>query len=199
MHNRAVQAQSNGTCVCQPSEIEFTFNFALGCANRTILAGQPGIDDAVCVVLPIDDMVDKVPISVSAITVSELDFNLDPLNPLKTKNYTDIYLSGDTFTYESFSVSDTDSVENGTIPIGLQLEITGLNADNEVITNTFVIIFTNDCTIYPVLDTDSTIGWVSLVGNHLTACINVPKHFSNYSKLLKLRRFCLLDLPRTPS
>lgn len=157
-----VQAQSNGTCVCQPGEIQFTLDFAMGCENRTILPGLPGIEEALCVVTRTGGgtMFDMVPISASAITVNELDINL---NPIKTVNYTGTYLSGDIFTYEAFSVSDTDLVANGTIPNGLQVSITGLNADNEEIINNFVVLFTNDCTIYPVLDTDSTIGWTALV------------------------------------
>ena len=160
-----VEAQSNGTCVCQPGEIEFTLNFALGCDNRTILPGLPGIEDAICVVTP--TAADGVPISVSTIIVNEIDIDL---NPLKTENYTGSFLSGDTFTYLAFSVTDSDLVMNGTIPNVLQVAITGLNADNEEIINNFVIIFTNDCTIYPVLDTNSTIGWVSLVGHIFHFC-----------------------------
>ena len=156
-----VQAQSNGSCVCQPGEIEFTFDFALGCDNRTILSGLPGISEAVCVVSTNGTTIfDNVPISVSSITVSELDINL---LPVKTTINASTYLSGDTFLYEAFSVSDTDSVRNGTIPTGLQVSLTGLNADNQEIINNVVILFTNDCSIYPVLDTDSTIGWTSLV------------------------------------
>lgn len=165
-HKVAVQAQTNGTCVCQPGEIVFTLDFALGCANRTIMSGQAGIEEAVCVVTP--TTTDDVPISVSAISVSEIGTDL---NTLKMENYTGTFLSGDTFTYSAFAATDSDSVMNGTIPNVLQVKITGSNADNEEIINNFVIIFTNDCTIYPVLDADSTIGWVSLVGHqHYAPC-----------------------------
>ena len=174
----SVHAQSNGTCVCQPGEIEFTLNFALGCDNRTILPGLPGIEDAVCVVTNTggSTMFDNVPISVSTITVNEIDINL---NPLRMENFTGTFLSGDTFTYEAFSVSDTDSVANGTIPYGLQVAITGLNDDDEEIINNFVILFTNDCTIYPVLDTDSTIGWATLVRISATFQIALSFNFPN--------------------
>ncbi len=159
-----VQAQSNGTCVCQPGEIQFTLDFALGCENRTIMSGMPGIEEERCVVTESGGLTvfDGVPVSVSSVTVTEVDFNL---NVLRMVNYTDAFLSGDTISYVGFSVSDTDAVANGTIPNGLQVAITGSNADNEVIINNFVILFTNNCTIYPVLDTDSNIGWVSLVGS----------------------------------
>jgi hypothetical protein len=169
-----VQAQSNGTCVCQPGVIEFTLDFALGCDNRTIVPGLPGIEDALCVVTSTggSPTFDNVPVSVSAITVNEIDFNL---NPLKTENFTGSFMSGDTFTYEAFSVTNTDSVANGTIPNGLQVSITGLNADNEEIINNFVVLFTNDCDIYPVLDTDSTIGWTSLV------CTYIPHVMSRHN------------------
>ena len=162
-----VQAQINGTCVCQPGAFQFTLDFALGCDNRTILSGLPGIEDAVCAVTTADSSiaVDNVPVSVSVITVTEIGINLEPI---KTENITfpgSTYQSGDIFAYEAFSMSDVESVANGTIPIGLQVSITGRNANDEEIINKIVVIFTNDCAIYPVLDAGSTIGWVSLVCN----------------------------------
>lgn len=159
-----VNAQSNGTCVCQPGEIQFTLDFALACENRTIMSGVQGIEEERCVVTHSGGLMvfDDVPVSVSSVTVAEIDFDL---NVLRMVNYTDAFVSGDTISYVAFSVSDTGAVANGTIPNGLQVAITGSNAANEVIINNVVILFTNDCTIYPVLDTDSSIGWVSLVGS----------------------------------
>lgn len=191
-----VQAQSNGTCVCQPGVIEFTLDFALGCDNRTILPGLPGIEDAVCVVTSTGGSTtfDNVPVSVSTITVSEIDFML---SSLKMENFTGTFMSGDTFTYEAFSVTDTNSVANGTIPNGLQVAITGLNADNEEITNNIVVLFTNDCTIYPVLETDSTIGWASLV------CTYIPPVMSQYINIFVISIFLtlgfILFLPTYPT
>jgi hypothetical protein len=173
MHTVVVDAQSNGTCVCQPGEIEFTLNFALGCANGTIVSGLPGIQEAVCVVTP--TAADDVPISVSFITVSEIDIDF---NPLKMENYTGTFLSGYTFTYSAFAATNSDVVMNGTLPNALQVAITGLNANNEEIINNLVIVFTNDCTIYPVLDVDSTIGWVSLVGHQYHSTFFVILHLS---------------------
>jgi hypothetical protein len=158
--NVLVHAQ-NGTCVCQPGEIMFTLDLTLSCDNNTIVPGLPGIEDAVCFVTTGGAVtMDEIPVSVSLITVTEVDRDI---NVLRSVNFTDAVATGDSFTYMSYSVTETDSVANGTIPNGLRVAIAGLNAANEEIVNNFVILYTNDCTIYPVLDTGSSIGWMSLV------------------------------------
>jgi hypothetical protein len=155
LQNRFALAQS-GTCVCQPGEITFALDISLSCDNSTIIPGLPGIEDALCTVTTDgNSSPDDVPVSISSSTVSEID---SAKNELQTVTYNEAI-----FTYTSYAITDRESVTNGTIPKGLQVSIMGLNAAGEIIINNVVIVFTNDCTIYPVLESGSQIGWTSLV------------------------------------
>lgn len=153
---RLVRAQ--GTCVCQPAQITFTLDFSLACDDSNVLTGDPGIEDAFCSVFPMND--DQTPVSVSSIGIVEVDTNFDVI---KMVNYTDTYSTGDNITYVGYVVSNASSVESGTIPYSLQVTIVGENAVGDIITNSYAIVYTNDCTIYPVLDIGSQIGWTAVV------------------------------------
>jgi hypothetical protein len=53
--------------------------------------------------------------------------------------------------------------ERGVFPGGLQLNINGRNALGEFITNVWVIVFNNECGIFPVISEGDQIGWTKFV------------------------------------
>jgi hypothetical protein len=162
---RLIHAHNDTTCVCQPSDITFAVNKTLSCDTSTIVTGLPGIADTQCVVTTTgNSSPDIVPVSISSITVSEVDSSN---NVLQSIAYSDAI-----FTYTSYAVTKSESVANGVIPKGLQISTTGLNAAGETIINNVEILFTNECKISPVLESGSQIGWTSLV------CITVSQILS---------------------
>jgi hypothetical protein len=156
--NQISLASAQGTCACQPGEITFTLNFALTCDDSNVVTGDPGINETLCVIFPTND--DTVPVSVMNISMSEVNRKFDLL---KMVNYIGTYSTGDNITYTSFVVSNATSVANGNIPYAFQVTITGENAAGDFITNSYAIVYTNDCSVYPVLDVGSQIGWTEVV------------------------------------
>jgi len=49
------------------------------------------------------------------------------------------------------------------LPRGIHFVITGLNAVEQTVVNTFIVLFDNDCGIFPLLTERQTIGWIILV------------------------------------
>ena len=156
-------------CNCQPGTLTLTIDYALTCDDRTILNGDPGIDEVECLLFSQEDPMvsDPVPVKVNSISIFELDAKFDII---KTTNITTPFQSGDTITYESFAVAETDVVSSGLVPRGLQVTLTGFNAAGNDLTNSYVILYTNECDIYPVLTDGSTIGWTSIVSFTLDHC-----------------------------
>jgi hypothetical protein len=172
--SRIVSAQ--GTCVCQPGEITFTLNFDLRCRDSNVLTGDHGINETLCVEFP--PINDTVPVSVSNISMSEVNSNFDVL---KMVNYSDTFSTGDNITYISYAVTNTESVENGTIPYAFQVTITGENEAGISLTNSYAIVYTNDCSIYPVLEVGSQIGWTAVVRAILLIFCISPQRLQDYS------------------
>ena len=71
---------------------------------------------------------------------------------------TGTFVDGGTFTYTSI-IATQPSV----IPRGLQLVITGLNSNEESTIQTYIITYTNDCGIFPVLTEGQRAGWTIFV------------------------------------
>jgi hypothetical protein len=144
-------------CICQPFGITFTLDFSIDCTERSIFTGDPGISEVGCLTSPMG--VDLTPISVETVTIVEVDQNLDVI---KMVNFTETLSSGDSINYESFAASN-DFASGGIVPRAVTVILNGLNAAGDNITNSFVIVYTNDCNVYPALVDGDQIGWTTLV------------------------------------
>lgn len=180
---------SGDVCNCQPGTLTLTIDYDMTCENSTIVTGDPGIKEARCLIFSQSDLMvtDPVPVSVDSVVIFELDANLDIVN---TTTFNSSFASGDTVVYESFAVTNTDEVAAGRVPRALQVNVNGFNAAGDDLTNSYVILYTNECDIYPVLNAGSTIGWTSLVScfaqyfrfEHLTW------HMADAASLMKILR-----------
>jgi len=150
-------------CACQPSDYTFTLNFALNCADRSIMNGVNGVSEAICVVQDDDQMnvADPVPVIVSNILISELNQELDIL---KQGSLDGEFVDGDSVMFTSIlGDGNADEFTDVTLPRGLQMSVTGENAAGVTIINTWVILYQNDCTTFPVLTDGNQIGWTVFV------------------------------------
>lgn len=150
-------------CACQPSVYTFQFNFSAICDIDTI--NGPGVKAADCFArgFTIGDPVnDTVPVNVNTVTVMELNPNLQVIAQTP---YRDDFRDGDTFTYTSIASSPQGvaTLSPDRWPGGIQLDIVGVNQDEEPITNVWIIVFENDCGIYPILEVGDNVGWTNLV------------------------------------
>jgi hypothetical protein len=152
-------------CACQPSVYEITLGTGLICEDATVEG--PGIVEIACLVssrLPDTvNVTDFVPVTVSEIQVLELDEFQDPIGQ---SVYTDgPYFDGDFVTYTSIVRTQPDIITPTTLPRGLQVSIVGNNARNQPIVNTWAILYSNDCGIFPLLTVGQVIGWSIFVSH----------------------------------
>jgi hypothetical protein len=147
-------------CACQPGSYDIALDFAMVCDDKNIVEG-PGITEVACVVEP-PNVDDPVIVEASEIQIVELDQNLEFIEESQI-TITDTFVNGDTVTYESFIASDPGSLLPSSIPAGLQLSVNGVNADGIELTNLWVVLFTNDCDSYPVIENGEQIGWTIFV------------------------------------
>jgi hypothetical protein len=159
---RRSDAQTIGVdiCACQPAVYTFSFDFQLLCADRNI--DGPGIIDSSCIqVNVVTNNETNLPfVAVSSIRILELD------QELQTTAQTQIngdFRTGDNFTYTSIIATEFDNFNASSIPRGIQLDITGRNAFDQQVVNTWAILYSNDCGIFPILFEGEFIGVTIIV------------------------------------
>ena len=153
-------------CACQPGIYTFQLNFTSLCVDSTV-RGNPGVVGADCfqrgVGVDAESINDTVPIQINTIQILELDADQAALAQTP---YDNTYQNGDTFVYTSpllASQQDIDDLTPDTVPRGLQMNLQGINQEEQPITNVWIILFNNNCSFYPVLNIGDNIGWTTLV------------------------------------
>jgi hypothetical protein len=150
-------------CACQPATYEFVLDFDLTCANDTILGPSPGINVTACRVTTDRNLnvTDLKPVVVTEIKILELNQALDII---ATTPYEGEYFDGDVFQYTSV-IATENITRPEDVPRALQMTITGRNAIEQDLVNFWLIIFDNNCGIYPVVLDGENIGWTIFVRN----------------------------------
>lgn len=153
-------------CACQPSVYTFQINYTSICTETNVLL-NPGIKGVDCfqrgVGTDADLINDTVPVQINNINVIELGQQFEALS---TTPFAGSFADGSTFVYTSPNLATPEEVNNlttSTVPGGVQIVLDGINKEEQPITNTWIILFTNDCGWYPVLDVGDNIGWTTLV------------------------------------
>jgi hypothetical protein len=149
-------------CACQPSTYEFTLDFAstlpANCDLGEIIG--PGLNETTCRITRLNDPNDAgdpdlMPVSVTDIQVLELDQNLLPL--VQTPIVGD-FRSGDTFRYTSI-IANGLGPDPMAVPRGFLMTINGRNSLDEDLQQRWVILYDNDCGIFPILFEGTQLGW----------------------------------------
>ena len=125
----------------------------------------PGINATACLteIRGQDDVVpdeELVPMSVQNIQIFELDQNLQVVAQTVRVGS---FVNGSNFTYATIISTRPESINPTSLPHGLQLVITGLNRNEATVVNIYIIIYTNDCGIFPILIEGQTAGWTIFV------------------------------------
>jgi hypothetical protein len=168
----SVLAQQLGVdiCACSPSFFQFTFDLSKNCSSNVLIGA--GIEKTECSIAPFQATdanstnstlsVDLIPTSVSSIDIQELDSSLLPI--VQSSKF-GTFGTGATFNYTSVvAQASFDGQFNATqVPKALQLAMLGYNADGVAIFFQVLIIYVVNCSAYPVIETGSTIGWITLV------------------------------------
>jgi hypothetical protein len=150
-------------CACQPSVYTFTFNFTATCDDGNIEG--PGIYDEDCTVSAVgtENATSLTPVQVSSIQILELDQNLQVIVQTPVIG---TFLNGESFTYTSITATQSDVLNASSLPRGFQVIMTGVNDFDEFIRNTWIVLYDNDCGIFPIVIEGQQDGWTVLVCIH---------------------------------
>lgn len=148
-------------CACSASTYEFTFDFSLLCPPINITTND-AIAAASCLVSPFGkpEVTDLTPVAVQSIDILELG---QDLRVLVQENIKGNFIDGDSFRYQSVTATPGAIVGVQDIPRAIQINIIGVNAEDEKVINVYVITFTNSCRTYPALIEGQSAGWTIFV------------------------------------
>lgn len=139
-------------CACQPSVWQIQLDFANSCASQTWVAG-PGIQETFCNVASSEDPSVEVNdfefVEVDQVQFIEADQNFDAVNTVRING---TFSSGDTLTLPSIINNATAMFDETTLPKLAQVDIFGVNAAGQSIVATWSLLFTNDCSSFPVVE-----------------------------------------------
>lgn len=101
-----------------------------------------------------------VPVVVESVGILELD---QVNNVLVEERIDREFFDGDSFKYSSVikNLGDVTSVEK--IPKALQLNLRGRNKNGVMLMNVFIVTFTNECGVSPIIHMGESVGWAIFV------------------------------------
>lgn len=151
---------NDDVCGCSSAAYTFLLDFGLTCPPANIRTGTgSGVSRVSCLISPFGAPTTKLnPISIDSVSVLELD---QSNNVLVEERIGGGFNDGDSFSYQSIINRDVTTIQN--IPKALQLNLSGRNEDGVMLMNVFVITFTNECGVTPVLEVGESAGWVRFV------------------------------------
>lgn len=163
--NKAVHAQelsltaNDDFCGCTSETYTFELDFGSSCPPTNIQTGSgTGVERVTCLISPFGaPTTDLEPVSMNSISILELD---QSNSVLVEKTLSGEFFSGFSFSYSSI-INDATTIEE--IPKALQLNLSGENAEGVMLMNVFVITFTNECGVMPVIKAGESAGWVTFV------------------------------------
>ena len=137
-------------------------DFSASCpGNLADANGDPingAVNDLSCFTTVVsEDPSNRQPTIVDTVTILEL--NMDAV--INSATLRGPFQDGDVIEYAS--ISSYGNLTATYFPFGIQLTLTGANADNMTVINAVAIEYTNACDEWPVYPPDSTIGWVNIV------------------------------------
>jgi hypothetical protein len=132
-------------------------NFLLTCPPYNVSVGpDTGVGRLLCQISTSNsDITDVVPVSVLDYRVIELDRSLLPIRVKTIVNAS--LVDGDVITFASTTLSN-----NSVIPGGLQISISGINTDDELLRLDIIVQYTNRCGVLP-FNVGSSLGWIVFV------------------------------------
>lgn len=173
-------------CACSPSTFQFQFNFSLTCPPVNIPTGE-GVQSTLCIIRPFSDpfVTDLMPVVVSEVDVGEFDQAGETLTNTEIEGPFD---TGDTFSYTTSTLEgDVNVTDASMIPRGLQVAINSENANGDVIINTWILTYSNDCEFVPIVEVGESIGWTVIV-----RCLHNERNIMFNGSFLDTHSFCFL-------
>ena len=176
-------------CSCSPSAYTFVLDFGLSCPPANITTGA-GVASVACLISPFGAPTDKLaPIVVESVSILELD---QENNVLVEERVDGELFDGDSFSYSSVINNPEEMTSDKETPKALQLNLSGRNENGVLLMNVFVIAFSNECGVVPVIRAGESAGWAIFV----SLSVLVSKYLIEYILTLchgtKLGSCCFL-------
>ena len=179
-------------CACQPSEYELELNFGAPCHDNDF-NGLPGIESTACFLNSDSqtDVTDFIPTLVTNIEFHEFNRFLETVQDVPLTGPFD---NGESIRFSSITASNP-SLNEHQLPHGIQMIFSDLNAINQQIEMNWVIMFTDDCDVYPVLQEGQTHGWTVFVCIYfsLTRTCCLSDLLQTNGCFFSLRPFCFVQ------
>jgi hypothetical protein len=93
--------------------------------------------------------------------------------------------------YTSITATETDMLNSSSIPRGFQLSLTGRNAIEQNIVNNWVVLYDNDCGIFPVVTEGMVAGWTVFVSE---MSVSQLKAYLSHHQILTFVYWCVNDI-----
>jgi len=178
-----VEAQIGVTlCACQPATYEMTFNFSLTEPDQDVRDDIDGILESEFIISNLDqpdnETADVVPVRVSTVTILELGQSLQSIVAQTVLD--DGYPDGSTFEYTSI-ITNWTNLDDSTLPKGFQLVFEGENEAGEDLKQSSIVVYDNDCSIFPLLTVGQDFGWITFV-SHVVAGLSRKREIVLFSR-----------------
>jgi len=163
---KIITTDDDDVCGCSPPTYTFVLDFSLSCppVNITTDTGS-GVASASCLISPFGAPTNKLaPVVVDSVSILELD----QINSVLVEERIDGELfDGDSFSYSSIINNPDDITGIRQIPKALQLNLNGKNEDGIMLMNVFIVTFSNECGVFPVIQEGESAGWAIFVSLYL--------------------------------
>lgn len=144
------------------------FNFSLTCEQTDTITQSDGVEESACLTevrgSPTLSTSDLAPETITSLTIYELDHSFQILSE---HSYVGPFVDGYSFTHStSFNNLNTTSLDaTSTLPPvgGIQMVAIGVTEDEQPIVNTIILLFTDDCSVFPSDVEGQSLGWVTFV------------------------------------
>jgi len=153
-------APFDSVCGCSAATYTFVLDFSLTCPPTNITTGF-GVASISCLISPFGAPTNNLyPAIIDSVSILELD---QSNNVLVEERIDGEFVDGDSFSYSSIINNPDDVTSSQNIPRALQLNLNGRNSDGVILLNVFVITFTNECGVTPVIQEGESAGWTIFV------------------------------------
>lgn len=161
INTTVAQETGNDVCGCSPSTYTFVLDFGMSCPPANITTGS-GVTSVSCLISPFGAPTTNLdPVIIDSISIIELD---QANNVIVEERINGDFFNGDSFSYSSILNNNPEDITSSRqIPKALQLNLNGKNREGIMLINVFIVTFSNECGVYPVIQDGESVGWTIFV------------------------------------
>jgi hypothetical protein len=149
-------------CACHPATFTLELDLSGNC-DTDDFKGTSGIGETVCAVLDDENKLsDRVPVAINKVQITEFDQTFEVILTQKTFDEGN-YSTGDVFEFVGSLAANGTITEAVSVPGSLLVEISGVDESGNLVDNTWVLDFTNECGTFPVIAAGQRLSWAVVV------------------------------------